>query len=381
MQAIRLPIVHFRWARSAERLTPPLLQERWVWIAVTLFWVILGIGSWLLEYALSFDAPDGPMTLGRAAARLDYAVLWWGATLLAIWASDQLTVRRFSQYFRVAAHLLMGAGVAMAWAVIAYEVNLAIIPGWLPLGLHRMVSTTFLTSYFFYIGIVCLTHGLIFMREARSREVSALREAHLSTEAQLRLLKMELQPHFLFNTLHAISALMQRDVKAANEMLVLLADMLDAALENVRDQEVTLREELETLKLYAQIQQIRFGERLRVTYDIDSEALLARVPHLVLQPLVENAIKHGIANRASGGRVEISARRADGRLELAVRDDGRGLRDERPVHGLGLSNTRERLFYLYGDQHRFELCDAAGGGVRVTLSIPFRQVEETPSSG
>jgi LytS/YehU family sensor histidine kinase len=271
----------------------------------------------------------------------------------------------------------MGASVAMAWAVVAYEVNLAIIPGWLPLGLERMVSTTFLTSYFFYIGIVCLAHGLIFMREARAREVSALQEARLSTEAQLRLLKMELQPHFLFNTLHAISALMHHDVKAANEMLVLLADMLDAALDNVRDQEVTLQEELEILKLYAQIQQIRFGDRLQVIYDIDPEALTTRVPHLVLQPLVENAIKHGIANRIAGGRVQISARRVDGQLELSVEDDGRGLRDERPVHGLGLTNTRERLGYLYGDQHRFELCDVPGGGVRVTLSIPFRLGETT----
>jgi hypothetical protein len=113
---------------------------------------------------------------------------------------------------------------------------------------------------------------------------------------------MELQPHFLFNTLHAISGLMHRDVKVAHEMLVLLADMLNDAVQTVRNQEVTLEEELKTLEPYMQIQQIRFGDRLRVDYDIDGEALGARVPHLIFQPLVENAIKHGIGDLGRTGR-------------------------------------------------------------------------------
>lgn len=381
MQAVSRPLLHFRWDRSGERLAPPLLQERWVWIAISLFWAVLGVGSWLLEYGLSFEAPGGPMTLGRAAARLVYASLWWGVTVFAVWISDALTVRSPRQLFRVAFHLSTAAIVATSWAISAYHINRLIIPGWLPLGVERMVSTTFLTSYFYYIGFLVVAHGLIFMRESRAREVSALQRARLATEAELRLLKMELQPHFLFNTLNAISALMHRDVKAANEMLVLLADLLDAALENVRDQEVTLQEEFGTLRLYTQIQQIRFGDRLRVVYDIDPEALTARVPHLMLQPLVENSIKHGIANRASGGRVEVSARRMEGWLDLAVEDDGRGLREERPIHGIGLTNTRERLGYLYGDRHRFDLHDVPGGGVRVAVRIPFRTDEASEMSG
>lgn len=372
MQVISRPLVHLRWRRPAERLTPPLLRERWVWVAISLFWAVLGTGSWLIEYGLSFEAPGGPMTLGRAAARLVYAALWWGVTVFAVWISDALTVRSPRQFFRVAFHLATAAVVATTWAVTAYHINREIIPGWLPLGVERMVNTTFLTSYFYYIGFLVVAHGLIFMRESRAREVSALQRARLATEAQLRLLKMELQPHFLFNTLNAISALMHRDVRAANEMLVLLADLLDAALENVRDQEVTLREEFEILRLYTQIQQIRFEDRLQVVYDIDPESLTARVPHLMLQPLVENSIKHGIANRARGGRIEISARLMAGQLVLSVQDDGRGLRDERPVHGIGLTNTRERLAHLYGDRQQFEICDAPGGGVRVTVSIPLQ---------
>jgi LytS/YehU family sensor histidine kinase len=182
---------------------------------------------------------------------------------------------------------------------------------------------------------------------------------------------MELQPHFLFNTLHAISALMHRDVKTANEMLVLLADMLDSALQTVRDQEVTLEEELKTLKLYMRIQQIRFGDRLQVDYAVDPVALDARVPHLIFQPLVENAVKHGIADRAAGGQVEVSAQVSDQRLHLAVQDDGPGLCDTHPTYGIGLSNTQERLSYLYGERHRFELRDAPGGGVRAMVTIPL----------
>src|SRR5690606_11657015 len=144
---------------------------------------------------------------------------------------------------------------------------------------------------------------------------AALQKARLSVQAQLQALKMELQPHFLFNTLHAISALLHRDVKGANEMLVLLADMLETALQNVHDAEVTLDEEIETVKLYLKIHRIRCGKRLRTEYDVEAAALGALVPHLVFQPLVENAIKHGISGRARGGRIRIAARGAGERLQ------------------------------------------------------------------
>lgn len=365
----------FGSSEPADRLSRPLLRERKTWIAITVFWVLVGLGSWILEYALSFGGPDGPMTLGRAAARLVYAVLWFGVTVTAIWVSDAVTVRSPRHYLRIAFHLLVGVVVAVTWALLAYYINLAIIPGWEPLGLWTMLNTTFMTSYFYYIGIIALVHGIIFAREHHAREVKALQEARAAVQAQLHVLKMELQPHFLFNTLHAISALMHRDVKVANEMLVLLAEMLDAALQTVRDQEVTLEKELETLKLYMQIQQIRFGDRLRVEYAIDPEALGARVPHLIFQPLVENAIKYGIADRAAGGRVEISAQISDERLQLAVQDDGPGLPDGNPPRGIGLTNTQERLSHLYGEGQRFELRDAPGGGVRAAVTIPLTMGE------
>ncbi|HEV2129507.1 MAG TPA: histidine kinase, partial [Longimicrobiaceae bacterium] len=194
------------------------------------------------------------------------------------------------------------------------------------------------------------------------------------TRAQLDVLKMQLHPHFLFNTLNAISALMHRDVPAADRMLARLGDLLRLSLEKAGTQEVTLRDELEFLEPYLEIEQTRFGDRLKVEWTIDSEALDAMVPHLILQPLVENSIRHGIAPRAAPGRIEISAQRSNGSLQLEVRDNGRGLNqgDQMRSTGVGLSNTRARLAQLYDGSHSFEVGGAPEGGVVVAMEIPFR---------
>lgn len=356
------------WRPPPEPANRSLLRSPKTWAVITILWGTLGLASWLLEFALSFGGSDGTMTLGRAAARLVYAALWLSVTVFAIWVCERATLRHFRQYLKLTFHVGLGVAVAVSWATLAYYINLAIIPGWAPLGLWRMISTTFMTSYFYYLGLIALVHSII-----HARDVRVLEKTRSSVQAELQALKMELQPHFLFNTLHAISALMHRDVKAANEMLVLLADMLEIALQNMRDQEVTLGEEIETLKLYVRIQQIRFSDRLRAYYDIDDAAVNARVPHFIFQPLVENAIKHGIADRASGGTVRLSARVVDDRLQLAVQDDGLGLKDERQAAtGLGLTNTRERLAFLYGDRHRFRIRNGPEGGVLVELAMPLR---------
>jgi LytS/YehU family sensor histidine kinase len=172
---------------------------------------------------------------------------------------------------------------------------------------------------------------------------------------------------------------MHRDVRAANEMLVLLADMLHAALTEVHTQEVALGKEIDTLDLYVRIQQLRFGDRLRVVWSVDPDTLRARVPHMILQPLVENAIQHGIGDRAIGGRIEISTHRTDGQLRLEVRDDGAGLNPSRPGFGLGLSNIRTRLAQLYGDGYRFTLTELPDGGVLACVSLSFRETTRVES--
>jgi LytS/YehU family sensor histidine kinase len=184
---------------------------------------------------------------------------------------------------------------------------------------------------------------------------------------------MQLNPHFLFNTLHAISALVHKDVEAADRMIARLSDLLRYALESTDAQEVPLRQELGFLNRYLEIEQTRFGDRLTVRLDIAPETLDALVPNLVLQPLVENAIRHGIEPRAKPGRIDLRARRENGRLKLEVCDNGVGLPSGRiPEEGVGLSNTRARLQQLYGEGHCFELGDAPGGGLMVSVELPFR---------
>lgn len=156
-----------RWRDSPERKSSPLLSERKTWIAITVFWTIIGLGSWWLEYTLSFGSPDGPMTIGRAAARLVYAVLWWGVSVFAAWIGDTITIRHYRQFPWLVFHILVGGAVAVTWATFAYYINLVIIPGWLPLGLGRMVNTTFMTSYFYYLGMIALVHGIFYARESR----------------------------------------------------------------------------------------------------------------------------------------------------------------------------------------------------------------------
>jgi sensor histidine kinase YesM len=224
-----------------------------------------------------------------------------------------------------------------------------------------------------YWAVVGLSHALDYHNEAQQR---ALATAHLETalaEAQLQALQRQLHPHFLFNTLHTISALMHRDTEAADAMLARLSDLLRLTLDRLGVQEVSLKEELDFLEKYLEIERTRFGDRLVVDIQIDPETLDLPVPNLVLQPLVENAMRHGIATRIGGGRLQIVARRTGDRLWMMVRDNGPGLPKAKLDafnHGVGLSNTRLRLEHLYPGNHRFEFHEPSDGGLAVTIEIP-----------
>jgi sensor histidine kinase YesM len=213
-------------------------------------------------------------------------------------------------------------------------------------------------------------------RRFRERERRAAQLEVRLAQARLEVLRIQLQPHFLFNTLHAISALMHRDVDGADAMLARLSDLLRIAIESGGEQEVPLKREVDFLAGYVEIQRARFGDRLRVSFDIPAATLDARVPGLFLQPLVENAIRHGIGTRAAGGAVMIATRREGEWLRLTVRDDGVGFASAAPVTGLGLANTRARLEALYGGAHEFTTTNPAEGGALVTLVIPWRPAAE-----
>jgi two-component system LytT family sensor kinase len=250
-----------------------------------------------------------------------------------------------------------------------------------PLSLERIAIAHF---YLWFLGYWVLVGVHEARRNYRRFTQGELRASQLEArlaQAQLEVLKGQLHPHFLFNTLHAISTLIHRDPEAADEMLAQLSDLLRMTLATVGVQEVPLQQELEFLRRYLDIQQTRFADRLRVVVDIPPDTLDVRVPNQVLQPLVENAIHHGVDARRGDGLVEIRARAEGDMLRLEVRDDGPGLRTTpsttpgRTGSGIGLSNTRARLHELYGPKSALELANYPAGGTLVSLLIPLRRAQ------
>jgi LytS/YehU family sensor histidine kinase len=258
---------------------------------------------------------------------------------------------------------------------------------WAPITAWKAFHILFTAHSSFYMlnywGILAVSHTLDYYRKYRERELRTSQlEARLA-QAQLQVLKMQLHPHFLFNTLNAISALMHRDVEIADRMIARLGELLRLTLASAGAQEVPLKQELDFIKPYLEIEQARLGPRLQVITQIEPATLTALVPNLILQPLVENAVRHGIAPRAKAGRIEIRAYRAGDQLHLEVWDDGPGLTQAPPVNlkgGIGLANTRARLQQLYGPAHRFDLRNGDSRGLVVTLEIPFHEDPVQPEN-
>lgn len=225
-----------------------------------------------------------------------------------------------------------------------------------------------------YVIIACVAHAAASSRRAKERETQALALAAGLTRAKLDALRLQLQPHFLFNTLNAISALVHRDPRAADELIADLSELLRLSLESTAN-EVPLRRELEILDRYLAIEQTRLGDRLRVAREIDPSVLEVMVPTFILQPLAENAVRHGIEPRCEPGLVTVKARADGDVLELVVADDGVGLRPAAAGsrRGIGLTNAEERLRTLHGERARLELRSPESGGVVVVLTLPLRR--------
>jgi two-component system, LytTR family, sensor kinase len=226
-----------------------------------------------------------------------------------------------------------------------------------------------------FVPIVLVGHAMSYYHRFRERELHSAQLEGQLVKAHLQALKSQLQPHFLFNTMHSISALMHIDVRAADKVMTRLSDLLRMSLENDGSQLTTLSRELEFVSAYLQIEKVRFEDRLNIVLDIAPDTLDALVPHLLLQPLAENAVRHGISKRVEQGEIRISANHERQQLYLAVRDNGPGLNLSQGSsfrEGLGLRSTRERLRTLYGEEQSVDIRSTPGEGLEIDIRIPFR---------
>jgi two-component system LytT family sensor kinase len=317
-----------------------------------------------------------PVTWARASAIwLVWAAVWAALTPIALRLEARFPLQRPHLLRALAVHGVASAVCALLnlalFALAAPAVGATQVePTWLGT-FSRLLGTTLLLNLPVYWLIVAAAHVERLARAAQQKDRRRLRlEAQLA-DARLQTLRAQLQPHFLFNALNTVSVLMHEDVDAADRILLQLSALLRRSLDSSEVHEVTLGEEIGFVESYLGIEQARFGERLTYRLDVPDQVREARVPMLILQPLVENALRHGIASRAGPGHVAIAADRDGDTLRLQVVDDGQGL-PPAASERIGLANTRARLRLLYADRQRFAVRNSEHGGVIAEIELPWR---------
>ena len=343
-------------------------------------WTVIGL-TFTLQWYFAAYRSEQPVPWGRALyVQMSWGYLWALATPLVLWLARRFPLEKQRWRRSVLVHLLASTLLSFAAGIVghlllSFRYGAALGRPYTFQNSLRFAVSNYTEGMGIYLLIVFLAYAYSYYQRYRQGELRASRlEAQLS-QAQLQALKMQLHPHFLFNTLHSISALLHRDTDGARKMISRLGDFLRLTLENSGTQEVTLKQEMEFLRCYLEIERIRFQDRLTTRVQVDPEALDTHVPNLILQPIVENAIRHGVAPRSTPGEIEIRAKQEDGFLRIRIRDNGPGLPMNRSTEslfkkGLGLANTQTRLDRLYGARHRFEIANDPQGGLAVTLEIP-----------
>jgi signal transduction histidine kinase len=349
--------------------------------------LISGTFSYLLQRWAFPSATSQPA--GQYGWIILYNILSWTAWLafvpLVWWLAGRVRVTRERWLATGAFHALAGLCIAAAHCLVAASIQYTLMtisgtsPGRQPFTWTFAVKRVFLFNFewevLLYWGLVGVSHAAHFYGELKARE---LRESRLQTslvEARLESLQRQLQPHFLFNTLHAIAGLLHKDVDAAEAMIVRLGDLLRAVFQSDVQQEVPLGRELALARQYVDLQRLRFGTTLRCEFDVPAQVEAAKVPVLILQPLLENALKHGLRRQSDDGLIHVGARRIGERLEIEVADNGQGvsagaLRELN--EGVGLSNTRARLAHLYPEAHTVTFSTPPAGGFLITIGLPYR---------
>lgn len=355
---------------------------KWIWIWAV--WTLVGF-FFASQLALQNQLSPNPISFWRILSwQLFSGYIWFALSPLILWLGEKFPFDGIRWKVSLPVHLFASFFIALvqlaidAWVLpqLGYLRNYQFASYFETYKVFLLINLHF--SVAIYWGVLAIHQAIKYYRKYRERELTTSQlEARLA-QSRLQVLKMQLHPHFLFNTLNAISELIYKDPESADRMIMNLSDLLRMSFENLEVQEISLKQELEFLEKYLEIEQMRFHDRLRVDMQIAPEALEASVPNMVLQPLVENAIKHGIAPRSSGGRIDIEATRSNGDLKISVVDDGLGVPFgdlDNLADGVGLSNTKRRLRHLYGEAHHFELGVPGSSGLRIELTIPFKPFE------
>jgi two-component system LytT family sensor kinase len=356
------------------------MSNRWThWIAAILLWSALG---------MLFALP-GLSLVNWSRTLLTSLAQWWSWGLVApllFWTDARLPFKENQLGMRILAHLLVSVPITLIYFYIAVAVSVLLglqKPGAMAHALSVLNPFGVLWSWLVYWVIFGVMQTFRYYEHYRASELRLERMQRNFSQARLNALRMQLDPHFLFNALNTVSSQVERNPRLARTMIEHLGDLLRLSLDARDRQEIPLAEELAFLDHYLAIQKIRFAENLHIEMQVASEVKYALVPCLIVQPLVENAIRHGISRRASGGTVTVTARHAEGRLQLLIVDDGVGLPSGWALEtssGMGLSVTRERVLGLYPDANgSFSVRPHSGGGTEVEISLPLRFAEESAS--
>jgi two-component system, LytTR family, sensor kinase len=360
-------------------------RHRW-WLRWCFFfcvWTLLGV-SFALSTYLGARQDNVQISWKRVLSGYLADFYLWGMLSPLIF----LLARRFElrKHFPRNVLIHLGASVVLSGFVISAASPLVWYLGYPNLARNPTLAILWrnnaFSAYYFHQGLtiywttLVVAHALYYYRGLRKREAETARLTAQLAQAQLQALKMQIHPHFLFNTLNSIAALLHKDVEAADRMIARLGDFLRLTLKSSDAQTVAFEQELEFLKCYLDIEHIRFQDRLTVEMDIDPHALKATVPNLILQPIVENAVRHGVARQTSHGHITIRACREGERLIMTVADNGPGLKAQSNGSGIGISNTRARLEQFYGSDFSFQIANSTERGAGVTLDVPaFVRIE------
>ncbi|MGC9159418.1 MAG: sensor histidine kinase [Terracidiphilus sp.] len=364
-------------------------------IGCFLAWMVLGLFSFSQWAFVSITQKDPYPWWQHLVAFLVAGCVWFVLTPLVLWLGRRFSLERMHWALWTLVHIFLGAAVVLvnfSMESVVYRL-LGIFPDLMTNFLTTMtfvILISFHNAYWMYWTILAMQYGFGWYHKSEERKHEALRLELQSSrlqsrlvEAQLNALKMQIQPHFLFNTLNAIMVLVRQQKSGeAEQMLSRLSDLLRCVLDDMDTQEVSLRHELEFVQLYLSIEEARFHDRLRIEIAPQPDTLEATVPHMILQPLVENAIRHGIGRSASAGRIRISARCVRDKLEIEVRNDGPALvfSNSGETRGIGLANIRARLSQLYGDAAGLTLENDPAGGVIATVLLPWQAPAAAPET-